>query len=58
MAGEYKAMALTPHTPPRGPHTFDIVAYDGHDRPLLIVAIKRNGDVRDFNRLVDDTNAT
>jgi len=48
-------MALRPYQPPGSPHEFDIVAYDGHDKPVLVVEIKRNGDIRQFDQLVRDT---
>ncbi len=48
-------MPLTPHEPPRRAHKFDIIAYDGHDTPVLVVEIKRSGDVRSLEQLVEDT---
>ncbi len=50
-------MSLRPHQPPRPPHEFDIVAYDGHDKPVLVVEIKRHSDVRQFEQLARDTEA-
>jgi hypothetical protein len=43
----------TPGKTPR--HRFDIVAYDQLDKPILVVEIKRSGDIRSLNRLVEDT---
>lgn len=48
-------MALRPYQPPRPPRRFDIVAFDSHDRPALIVEIKRNADIRDRKQFLTDT---
>jgi glycerophosphoryl diester phosphodiesterase len=45
----------SPLEPQSRRHRFDIVAYDQFDVPLLVVEIKRSGDIRSVERLVEDT---
>lgn len=52
---ESDRMSPTPYDPPTRRHRFDIVAYDQHDAPVLVVEIKRSGDIRSLERLVQDT---
>ena len=47
-------MPIRPYEPPRR-HRFDIVASDQNDRAVLVVEIKRSGDTREWDTLIDDT---
>jgi hypothetical protein len=53
--GEGDEMPPTPYEPPSRRHRFDIVAYDQFDAPILVVEIKRSGDIRSLERLIEDT---
>jgi len=48
-------MPLRPYRPAQPPHQFDLVAFDRHDRPVLIIEIKRNSDIRDRKQFLSDT---
>ena len=52
---ECSGMPARPFETPRNRHRFDIVAYDQYDTPVLVVEVKRSGDVRTYERLIADT---
>jgi hypothetical protein len=41
--------------PTKTRRTFDLIAYDQQDLPILLVEVKRAGDVRTIDRLAQDT---